>query len=226
MARRRMFSQDVCFADRFLELPSSAQALYFFMGIYADDDGFVINPKTIARMCGASESDLSTLVENDYLIHFSTGVYVITDWNVHNYIQKDRYRETACVNEKRSLILGEDRRYTKSVSMMDTDCKQSGYTLEAQDSIAQTSLAQTSLAQTSPAQTSPDKTRGGTNNATARVDRPTVEDALAFAVSEGLRIDARLIEKIAQRGWRNNDGSDILDWKEHLRDISAFMRKG
>lgn len=41
MARRRMFSLDVVDTDRFLDMPSSTQALYFHLGMRADDDGFV-----------------------------------------------------------------------------------------------------------------------------------------------------------------------------------------
>lgn len=39
MARRRMFSLDVVDTDRFLDMPSSTQALYFHLGMRADDDG-------------------------------------------------------------------------------------------------------------------------------------------------------------------------------------------
>ena len=41
MARRRMFSLDVVDTDAFLDMPSSAQNLYFHLGMRADDEGFV-----------------------------------------------------------------------------------------------------------------------------------------------------------------------------------------
>lgn len=47
MASRRMFSKDVVCSDRFLDMPASAQALYFQYGLEADDDGFVSAPKKI-----------------------------------------------------------------------------------------------------------------------------------------------------------------------------------
>lgn len=52
MAHRRMFSLSVVDTDRFLEMPSSTQALYFHLGMRADDDGFVAAPKSIAAICG------------------------------------------------------------------------------------------------------------------------------------------------------------------------------
>jgi hypothetical protein len=49
MAQRRMFSQKIIGSDAFLEMSVSARELYFQLGMYADDDGF-INPNKIIRM--------------------------------------------------------------------------------------------------------------------------------------------------------------------------------
>lgn len=49
MANRRMFSLDVVDTDRFLDMSASAQALYFHLGMRADDDGFVSSPRKIAK---------------------------------------------------------------------------------------------------------------------------------------------------------------------------------
>ena len=50
MASRRMFSKDVVCSDRFLDMPASAQALYFQYGLEADDDGFVSAPLQMLLM--------------------------------------------------------------------------------------------------------------------------------------------------------------------------------
>ena len=47
MAERRMFAKTVIDSDAFLDMPMSAQALYFHMAMRADDDGFLNNPKKI-----------------------------------------------------------------------------------------------------------------------------------------------------------------------------------
>ena len=52
MAKKRMFNVDIVGSDAFLDLPHTAQALYFQLGMRADDDGFVGNPKTIQRIAG------------------------------------------------------------------------------------------------------------------------------------------------------------------------------
>lgn len=41
MANRRMFSLDVVDTDAFIDMPVTAQALYFHLGMRADDDGFI-----------------------------------------------------------------------------------------------------------------------------------------------------------------------------------------
>ena len=64
MANRRMFSADVVCTDRFVEMPSSTQALYFQLGMKADDDGFISSPKQITRMVGAAEDDLKLLASS------------------------------------------------------------------------------------------------------------------------------------------------------------------
>lgn len=61
MAHRRMFSLSIVDTDRFLEMPSSTQALYFHLGMRADDDGFVAAPKRIAAICGCSVDDIRLL---------------------------------------------------------------------------------------------------------------------------------------------------------------------
>lgn len=104
MAERRMFSKAVVDTDRFLNLPLTTQALYFHLGMQADDDGFVANPKKIIRMIGCSEGDFTILIEAGFLIPFpETGVVVITHWKVNNYLRSDRYAETLHTVEKSRL---------------------------------------------------------------------------------------------------------------------------
>ena len=65
MAERRMFAKTIIDSDAFLEMSTSAQALYFHLGMRADDDGFVNNPKKIQRFVGAADDDLKILLAND-----------------------------------------------------------------------------------------------------------------------------------------------------------------
>ena len=123
MAQRRMFSKKITETDLFLDMPMSAQCLYFHLNMSADDDGFIGNAKTIRRMIGASEDDLKLLLAKEFLIPFDNGVVVIKDWKIHNYIQKDRYNETIYKAEKSSLVENENKQYQR-LDHMDTQCIQ------------------------------------------------------------------------------------------------------
>lgn len=109
MASRRMFSKDVVCSDRFLDMPVSAQALYFQYGLEADDDGFVSAPKKILRLTNASDDDLKILVAKGFLILFESGIVVIRDWKINNYLRKDRYTPTRFKEEFEQLDIIGDR---------------------------------------------------------------------------------------------------------------------
>ena len=112
MAERRMFAKTVVDSDAFLDLPVSSQALYFHIGVRADDDGFVNNPKKIARITSCTDEDLQKLVDNGFLISFNSGVVVVTHWRMNNQIRGNRYKGTVCVNEKEQLFIQSNGVYT------------------------------------------------------------------------------------------------------------------
>lgn len=113
MAQKRMFSKKVTDSDKFLDLPLTAQALYFHLNMHGDDDGFVDNTKTVKRMLGASDGDLRMLIEQNFLIPFESGVVVIKDWRVHNTIKNDRYQKTIYTDEFKRLSIAENKSYTE-----------------------------------------------------------------------------------------------------------------
>lgn len=98
-----MFSKTIIDSDLFLDMPTSTRLLYFDLSMRADDDGFVNSPKKIIRMTGASEDDLRILISKNFIIPFESGVVVIKHWKIHNYIRKDRYKPTMCIDEKQQL---------------------------------------------------------------------------------------------------------------------------
>ena len=122
MAERRMFSKSVIDSDAFSDMPLTTQALYFHLGMRADDDGFVNSPKKIQRSIGATADDMKLLIAKGFIIPFDSGVIVITHWKVHNYIRKDRYRPTRHFHEMSQLATDESREYfLPSVSQVDTN---------------------------------------------------------------------------------------------------------
>lgn len=101
-----MFSPSVVCQDNFIDMPTSTQALYFQLGMNADDDGF-ISPKRIMRMVGAAEDDLKILIAKSFVMPFESGVIVVRHWKVNNLIRRDWYRPTTYCSEK-SLIKSDD----------------------------------------------------------------------------------------------------------------------
>lgn len=126
MAQRRMFSKKIVETDFFMEMSPTAKLLYFYLNMSADDDGFVGNPKTIKLISGATDDDLKILIAKQFIIPFESGVVVIKDWKIHNYIQKDRYNQTQYLDEKKQLLVEENGTYTKciqDVSSLDTQVR-------------------------------------------------------------------------------------------------------
>lgn len=126
MAERRMFAKTIVTSDAFLDMPLSARCLYFTLGMLADDDGFVNNPKSIMRQVGASQDDLNILLGKRFILAFDSGVIVIKHWRIHNYIQKDRYKESKYIEEKATLMIDEKGAYTEciqDVSILDTQVR-------------------------------------------------------------------------------------------------------
>ena len=112
MAERRMFAKTIVTSDAFLDMPASTRCLYFLLGMVADDDGFVNNPKSIMRQAGATTDDMNLLIAKRFLLTFQSGVVVIKHWCIHNTIQKDRYKETKYLEEKSELLLDSNGAYT------------------------------------------------------------------------------------------------------------------
>ena len=137
MAQKRMVSKKITDSDKFLDLPLSAQALYFHLNMHGDDDGFVDNTKTIKRMLGASDGDLRLLMDQNFIIPFESGVVVIKDWRIHNYIPKDRYKQTIYLDDFKRLTTAENGSYT--------ECIQNVYSLDTQISIDKISIDKSRL---------------------------------------------------------------------------------
>ncbi|QGH73319.1 MAG: hypothetical protein [Siphoviridae sp. cttb18] len=111
MAQRRMFSPEIVASDAFVDMPVSVQALYFHLGMKADDDGFV-NPNVTMRMIGANGDDLRVLIAKRFVLPFENGVIVIKHWRINNFIRKDRYHETMYLEQKKMLRVKENGAYT------------------------------------------------------------------------------------------------------------------
>lgn len=184
MAERRMFAKSIIDSDAFLDMPLSAQCLYFHLAMRADDDGFINNPKKIQRMVGASEDDLKLLIAKRFIIVFDTGVVVIKHWRIHNYIQKDRYHETNYIEEKSRLSIKDNGAYT-----MDTPCIQDGYSLDTQVRLGKDSKGKDRIVE--------EKEKRN------RFTPPTIEEVSDYVKRKGYNVDPEaFVAFYESKGWK------------------------
>jgi hypothetical protein len=139
-----MFTMKIVDSDAFLEMPMSTQALYFHLNMRADDDGFINNPKKIARMIGASDDDIKLLIAKRFVLCYENGIVVIKHWRMHNLLRKDRYNPTQYVEEKAMLSLESNGAYTENDSW-----QPNGNQMAPQDRIGKVRLDKDSIGESS-----------------------------------------------------------------------------
>lgn len=206
MAERRMFAKTIIDSDAFLDMPLSAQALYFHLSMRADDEGFVGNPKRIRSMVGASEDDLKLLLMKRFILAFESGVVVIKHWKIHNYIQSDRCKPTTYIEEKNTLTLDGKKAYIEKV---DTDCIQNGYNSDAQYRLGQGSIDQHSIGEGNSAD--------GAAPTPKRFVKPTVEEVAAYCKERNNNVDPqRFWDFYEAKGWKVGN-QPMKDWKAAVR---------
>ncbi|WP_373106561.1 DnaD domain-containing protein [Streptococcus lutetiensis] len=194
MAQKRMFSKKITDSDKFLDLPLSTQALYFHLNMHADDDGFVDSTKTIKRMIGASDGDLRILMEQAFILPFESGVIVIKDWRVHNYIPKDRYQKTIYTTEFNRLVLEENKSYT--------ECIQNVYNMDTQIRLDKNSIDKNRLDECS-------------EKLPPTAPAPKKLDFGQFVKAEGLKVNDRHMTRLLE--YIGLDGMDMELVKEAVR---------
>ena len=201
MAKRRMFSLDVVDTDTFLDLPASSQSLYFHLGMRADDDGFVSSPKRITAMVNASGDDLKLLMAKGFVIPFDSGVCVIRDWKVNNYIQSDRYTPTLYMEEKKHLSCKKSGQYDYS----DTPCIQSVPELDTQGRVVEDRRVKSkSVKAASPPRAS-------------RFTPPSGEEVRVYCAERKNSVDPeRFVDFYASKGWLVGK-SRMKDWRAAVR---------
>lgn len=189
-----MFSKKITDSDKFLDLPLSTQALYFHLNMHADDDGFVDSTKTIKRMIGASDGDLRILMEQAFILPFESGVIVIKDWRVHNYIPKDRYQKTIYTTEFNRLVLEENKSYT--------ECIQNVYNMDTQIRLDKNSIDKNRLDECS-------------EKLPPTAPAPKKLDFGQFVKAEGLKVNDRHMTRLLE--YIGLDGVDMELVKEAVK---------
>ena len=193
MADRRMLTKKVTDDDNFMQLSSSAQALYLHLTMSADDDGFCNQVSIAMFKAHASVQDLQSLLERRYIYQFENGVIVIKHWRMANALRKDRYTPTAFREELARLKLKDNGSYT----WLPDGCQMVAACLP-QDSIDKNRLDKDRL----------DK---------SKFTPPTLEEVKAYCQERGNNVDAaKFYSFYSEGGWKDSKGNPVRNWKQKV----------
>lgn len=197
-----MFAKTIIDSDAFLEMPMTAQLLYFHLAMRGDDDGFINKPKAIMRICGAHDDDLRVLFAKKFVIPFESGVVVIKHWKIHNYIRKDTYIETKYKEEKACLELDENNAYRLSVTNPSRVRNESVTSPSTQDSIGEYRIDKVNIK------------RENTKREKAELSSPTLEEIKEYGRSVNREdIAKKFYDYYSAAGWKDTGGRKIHNWQ-------------
>lgn len=206
MGEKRMFSKTVTQSDLFLDMPLTTQAFYFHLGMEADDDGFVCSANKTLRMVGASRDDLNLLIAKGFVIPMQDGVCVIRHWRVHNYIRKDRYKETPYITLKNQLVLTVDNVYEM-------------VQLPSHNELSTVGIPNCNqLVGSGDTQVKSNKVKSNKDNTSARMCRPSLEEVRTYCIELGNIVDPEaFIDHYSSNGWKVGN-QPMKDWKAAVRN--------
>ena len=208
MAERRMFAKTIVTSDAFLDMPASTRCLYFLLGMVADDDGFVNNPKSIMRQAGSTVDDMNLLIAKRFILTFNSGVVVIKHWCIHNTIQKDRYKETKYLEEKSTLMLDDNKAYTEAETDVYPECIQAVSNPDTQVRLGEVRLRQDSVGEVIEEAEPPTR---------KRFVPPTVDEVRDYCYDRGNSVDPqRFVDYYTSNGWMVGKNK-MKDWKAAVR---------
>ncbi len=214
MAEKRMMSKSIIETDKFMDMPMSAQCLYFHLLLRADDDGFIVSPKRTMRSIGCTDDDMKILIAKSYVLAFESGVIVVKHWRIHNYVKRDRYKQSS-IPESKLIMLDENREY----QYLEPKRNQSGTSLEPKRNQSGTSLE-------------PKRNQSGTSLEPKRNQSGTsLEPKRSKEEHEGYSEDHEEYDKIntsngAEPNWNQNGTKMEPNWFHRLDKIRLDKIRG
>ena len=185
-------------------MPTSAQCLYFHLGMHGDDDGFVASPRRITALCGCNPDDLKLLISKGFVYPFESGVCVIVDWRLNNTLKNDRYRPTIYTAEK--ALLEEN-----------VPCFQNGSKMVPQPNVTKRNITEPNVTES----------KAGKPRKRERFSPPTLDEVRSFCGENGYSVDAeRFVSYYESQGWHVGR-NPMRDWRAAVRSwASKDQKKG
>ncbi|MDM8334467.1 hypothetical protein [Limosilactobacillus panis] len=119
MAERRMISKSLLMDNSFLSLGNDSKALYIYLLIFADDDGFVKRSVMVDGVLHSDDSNYQELEAAGLIISFDDEIKVITHWNGLETIREKLYSPTVYLKYRQELYIKVDYSYTKDAKDKD-----------------------------------------------------------------------------------------------------------
>ena len=235
MAEKRMFAKTIIDSDAFIDMPMSAQCLYFHLCMRADDQGFINNPRKIQRMIGSGNDDLKLLIVKKFIIPFDSGVIVIKHWWIHNYIRGDRVKGTVYSEEMAQLTRKANGAYTlkqdqlsleehsqSNDSQISVTCQpnDSQVTAECQHRLDKNRLEENRLdiyATEEMVSTVVEESNQKEKASRIKFSKPTYQELYDYSRSIGYQLDCqRFLDHYESNGWMVGR-TGMKDWKAAVR---------
>lgn len=229
-----MFSKKIIDSARFLKMPISSQALYFHMGVRADDDG-VVEGYNVMKMTGATEDDLKVLVAKGFVTVLNDDlVSYINDWKEHNLIRADRkvdsiYKDLLLQIVPEVQILEPKQRSDVKKKQsnvgqpMDVQWTTSGQSIDgemsAQDRLGKDRLGQDNIGKVNNNVDVPQAEQSTTQTKKSKkFIKPTIEEIREYCQERKNNIDAQYFyDYYEANGWKVGKNS-MKDWKATIRN--------
>lgn len=208
MAERRMFAKTIIASDAFLDMPLSARCLYFALGMYADDEGFVNSPKSLARLIGASADDMNILLVRRFLIAFPSGVCLIKHWRINNYLRSDRFQPTKYTEERNQIMIEENGAYALISERYTNGIPNDGIPSIGEIREEKVSIGKERIEELAPPSVAASH---------SRFIKPTVEEIAAYCSERKNNVDPQaFFDFYESKGWRVGN-QPMKDWKASVR---------
>ena len=197
-------------------MPASSQALYFHLGLAADDDG-IVEAYTVMRSTGATEDDLKILCAKGFVQVLNEElVAYILDWRENNKIRADRkidsiYKDLLLqvmpdVQLKQKRVRADvAKKHLTDGQPVDVQWTPDGQPMDrtGKDRLGEVRVGQESLGE--------DKGRA------KRFTPPTLEEVIAYCSERGNAVDPeRFIDYYESNGWKVGKNK-MKDWKAAIR---------
>lgn len=217
MARKRMFDKEIIIQDKFLDLAMETKALYFLLGMEADDEGFV-SPKKVMRLYGGTVESLRSLAQQGFIIPFESGVVVITDWKQNNYLDSKRIQPTLYQDEKSQLVFNtKTQKYELAANVDFSNVKQmlnNGLT-NAKQMFGENRIEENSIEENSIVQNSILESKSSTK--TKKFIPPTLDEIKEYCIKRNNNIDPKVFYDYYNTGnWIDAKGNKVKNWKQKI----------